>query len=231
MSARTDVDDEVELDYATLSELRGDDDGDGPLDHPCPLCGPDRSTEYNQTRPTLRTWHSEPGFITYFCVRCEAKGYAHANGAEVPQPRPRVVVPRPVKPRANGGDLQFVEQLWKEAMPGLSAEALDYFRWRGIWLHDMPEDGVLRFHPRCPWHGERIGCVLARYSDALSGEPRGIWRRIANSSPIRSRQADDARADGRLRDPAVPEGQHATGGRRGYRECVHRCHPGFDLSR
>lgn len=184
MSVRTDVDDEVELDYATLSELRGDDDGEGPLDHPCPLCGPDRSTEYNQMRPVLRTWHSEPGFITYCCVRCEAKGYAHANGKEVLQPRPRIAVPRPVKPRANGGDLQFVEQLWKEAMPRLPAEALDYFRWRGIWLDGMPEDGVLQFHPRCPWHGERLGCVLARYSDALSGEPRGIWRRIAKSSPF-----------------------------------------------
>jgi hypothetical protein len=55
------------LDYATLSELRGDEDGDGPLDHPCPLCGPDRRSEYNQTRPVLRTWKPGPGFITYCC--------------------------------------------------------------------------------------------------------------------------------------------------------------------
>jgi hypothetical protein len=41
-----------ELHYAILDALRGDDDDySGQLDHPCPLCGPGRSTEYNQTRP------------------------------------------------------------------------------------------------------------------------------------------------------------------------------------
>jgi hypothetical protein len=83
------------LDYATLSELRGDSEDEGPLDHPCPLCGPERRAEYNQTRPVLRTWKPGPGFITYNCARCGAKGYAHADVEELLQPRPRMVVPPP----------------------------------------------------------------------------------------------------------------------------------------
>jgi hypothetical protein len=214
MSVCTDVDDELALDYVTLALLRGDDDGDGPLDHACPLCGPDRSTEYNQMRAVLRTWQPEPGFITFYCARCEAKGYAHANGKEVLQPRPRVAVPRPLKPRATGGGLQFAEQLWDEAMPRLPADALDYFRWRGIWRDGMPEDGVLRFHPRCPWHGERTGCILgALHRCADRRAARDLAPDSQRLAEIRSRESDDARADGQMRDPALPEGRQAAGGR------------------
>ena len=107
MSARSDSDDDDVLDYDTLFELRGDDaDYEGPLDHPCPLCGPNCRREYNRTRPVLRTWKPSPGFITYYCAGCEAKGYAHADTEQLLlQPRPRMVVPRPVKPTS--GDLRL----------------------------------------------------------------------------------------------------------------------------
>ena len=91
------------LDFATLDALRGDDDGyDGPLDHPCPLCGPERESEYNQTRPVLRTWRLTPIIITSICMRCEAKGAVEASMEELlnPQPRPQGKrTPPPVKPR------------------------------------------------------------------------------------------------------------------------------------
>jgi hypothetical protein len=64
---------EDKLDFATLSELRGD--GEGPLDHPCPLCGPDRKSEYNQARPVLRTWEPAPGFITFYCSRLRSQRF------------------------------------------------------------------------------------------------------------------------------------------------------------
>jgi Toprim domain len=166
------------LDYATLSELRGDDDGDGPLDHPCPLCGPDRRSEYNQTRPVLRTWKPGPGFITYYCARCGAKGYAHASGVELT--RPSMVVRPPVKPRAV--DLHYVERLWLQASHDLPAKVIAYFEWRGIRLARVPK-GALKFHPQCPWEGERHGCIVARYSDAVTGELRGLWRRFYGEKP------------------------------------------------
>jgi hypothetical protein len=77
MTAIIDPQDEDALDYATLDALRGDDDGyDGPYDHICPLCGPGRASEYNRTRPTLRTWRLGPGAISYNCQRCKVHGSA-----------------------------------------------------------------------------------------------------------------------------------------------------------
>ena len=167
--------DEV-LDYATLAELRGDDvEYNGPLDHPCPLCGPERRSEYNQTRPVLRTWKPGPGFITYNCARCEAKGSAHAYAEELTEPRARMVVRPPVRPST---DLHYVERLW-EAAASNHPVIKGYFRWRGIPLDHVPR-GVLRYHPECPWWKKKQPCILARFTDALTGEPRGIWRRSAD---------------------------------------------------
>jgi hypothetical protein len=177
MSALTDPD-EVALDYVMLAALRGDDiTYEGPLDHACPLCAPDRSTEHNRTRPTLRTWKPGPGFITYYCPRCEAKGHARASASDMMQPRPKTVMPRPIKPSARSGDISGANRLWNAATPVLPASVKAYFRWRGIPLDDVPK-GALRFHPQCPWRSAKTGCIVARFSDAATGEARGIWRRI-----------------------------------------------------
>ena len=162
----------IELDFATLSALRGDDDGE--LDHACPLCGPDRQSESNQTRKVLRTWAPKPGFITFYCSRCEAKGSVQANVTQILQ-QPRKL--RPAKPpRDDKHRLAYVEKLWSKAETKLPAEAVAYFRWRGIALDDVPE-GALRFLSTCPWLGKTALCIVARYTDALTGEPKGIWRR------------------------------------------------------
>ena len=89
----------TELDFATLSQLRGD--GDGPLDHPCPLCGPERIAELNQQRKVLRTWELTPGVITFYCARCEARGSAQANAAQMLQ-RPRKL--KPTRPPSDDKD-------------------------------------------------------------------------------------------------------------------------------
>ena len=84
MSARSEPDDDDVLDYDTLFELRGDDgDYEGPLDHPCPLCGPELPAGVQSHAPSAADLEAAPGFITYYCARCEAKGYAHAD-AECP---------------------------------------------------------------------------------------------------------------------------------------------------
>jgi hypothetical protein len=175
------LDDEEDrrLNYATLYALRGDDVSyEGPLDHPCPLCGPDRSEEYNRTRPTLRTWKPSPGFITYNCARCGAKGHANAGDEFDMEPPAALVFAKPVKPRTTKADLYYVNLLWDKATPDLPAKVKAYFKWRGIPLDDVPK-GTLRFHTKCPWgRGQKTGCILARYSDAVTGEPRGIWRRM-----------------------------------------------------
>jgi hypothetical protein len=154
---------EIGLDYATLAELRGD--GEGALDHACPLCGPDRRSEYNRTRKVLRTWEPSPGFITYYCARCEAQGYANANAASRSSSSRRAASPSPRQ--EDPLRLAHVEQYWQRASPTLPWSVVAYFRWRGLDFKNVPS-GVFRY---------RDGCIVARYSDPSTGAPKGVWRR------------------------------------------------------
>lgn len=168
-----------DLDFALLVAMRGEKDGDGPLDHPCPICGPERSTPETQSAPKLRTWRPAPDCITYFCARCEAKGVAQASDPPRPNPLPRWVPP-PTKPRASKGENDwYAKELW-DASTELPAKARNYFKRRGIPIGDVPE-GALRFHPECPWGHNRVPAIVAHYTDAVTGEGRGIWRRSLRS--------------------------------------------------
>jgi phage/plasmid primase-like uncharacterized protein len=80
---------------------------------------------------------------------------------------------------------QRAEQTWQEASPTLGPPAIDYLARRGISLDDVPESGGLRWHPACPWELGTKSCVVARYTDIVTGEPRGIWRRpITGEKPM-----------------------------------------------
>lgn len=59
----------------------------------------------------------------------------------------------------------------------LKSEALGYFDRRGIDIGVIPNQGSLRWHPRCRIDGNIKPCVIGRYTDALTNTPRGIWRR------------------------------------------------------
>jgi Toprim domain len=165
----TESGDATGFDYATLADLRGGEEG--ALDHACPLCGPGRHSEYNRARPVLRTWEPSPGFITFYCVRCEAKGYVHADGSQ----RLRSSSPRRQAPPPPDDTLRLaaVEQFWGRASPALPANVVAYFRWRGIELAAVPA-GVFRWH--------RCGEILARYSDPITGALKGVWRRPVDGS-------------------------------------------------
>jgi phage/plasmid primase-like uncharacterized protein len=81
--------------------------------------------------------------------------------------------------------LQRAEQTWQEASPTLAPPAVDYFARRGISLGDVPESAGLRWHPACPWELSTAPCLLARFTTALTNEPRGIWRRpITGEKPM-----------------------------------------------
>ena len=51
---------------------------------------------------------------------------------------------------------------------------------------DVPDHGGLRWHPVCPWEAGTAPCVVARYTDAVTAEPRGIWRRPITGEKPRS---------------------------------------------
>lgn len=72
---------------------------------------------------------------------------------------------------------ETVERIWREAVHIEGTPGALHFYKRGIDITMLPDFGGLRWHRQCPWEGGPKGCVIARYTDAITGEPRGIWRR------------------------------------------------------
>src|SRR5262249_46391066 len=66
---------------------------------------------------------------------------------------------------------------WEQAVAIEGTPGWTYFERRGIDLALVPDHGGLRWHPKCPWEARPIACVVSRYTDAITGEPRGIHRR------------------------------------------------------
>jgi hypothetical protein len=101
-------------------------------------------------------------------------------GDEQRQQRQAIAVTSPPK-AANDNDerklFETAHRIWGEtvAIAGTPGEA--YFASRGITLSEAPNYGGLRWHPRCPWENGTTPCVIGRYTDAITGEARGIWRR------------------------------------------------------
>jgi hypothetical protein len=144
------------------------------VDVPCPACAPLRKGDAAKRR-VLRTWQLTPGRISLHCVRCGIEGYVVADGG---------AVTNSAAARSDDGEderlrrkVEAADRIWRETYPiaGTAGEA--YLRKRGLELAAVPDHGGLRWHPRCPWKGGTTGCVVARYTDATTGEPRGIWRR------------------------------------------------------
>ena len=97
-------------------------------------------------------------------------------------PRQRVRVPRrtPVErtpDQDNARRSEIARDIWQTAKPAQGTLVETYLASRGIELASVPNYGGLRWHPRCPWQGGPIGCVVARFTDIVTGEPRGIHRR------------------------------------------------------
>jgi hypothetical protein len=73
--------------------------------------------------------------------------------------------------------LEAAERIWKESVGIAGTEGEKYFHRRGIPLEGVPDYGGLRWHPKCPWGDATEPCVVGRFTDTLTGESRGIWRR------------------------------------------------------
>lgn len=97
------------------------------------------------------------------------------------QPRPPSATAPAVKAANDDYEqekLEIARRIWQEAIPIKGTPGETYFQQeRGITLSDVPNYGGLRWHPRCPWENGTTPCVVARFTDAITGEPRGIWRR------------------------------------------------------
>jgi hypothetical protein len=68
-------------------------------------------------------------------------------------------------------------RIWRATIPIAGTPGAAYLSARGIDLGAVPDAGGLRFHPHCPWGATVAPCIVARFSDALTGELLGIRRR------------------------------------------------------
>ena len=82
--------------------------------------------------------------------------------------------------------LGVADRIWREAVSVAGSPGEAYLAGRGIDLTEVPDHGGLRWQARCPWGTGTAPCIIARYSDALSGAPRGIWRRPINGEKPKS---------------------------------------------
>lgn len=72
--------------------------------------------------------------------------------------------------------IQYCDRLWAETVP-LPPEAIAYFAVRGITLDEVPDQGGLRFHRAYPFDGITLPCIVARFTDPVTNELGGLWRR------------------------------------------------------
>lgn len=149
---------------------------------PCPRCGGDDRFWVNIRK---RIWG---------CRGCGVDGddiialVQHVDGVSFPDAIERLTgetgklvrTARPVQRQANDADdnLDRAADIWNNAGP-LGEEARAYFAKRCIDIDAVPDLGGLRWHPRCPWGsgGATAPCIVARFTNAITGDPRGVWRR------------------------------------------------------
>jgi phage/plasmid primase-like uncharacterized protein len=159
---------------------------------PCPVCG---GTDRFSVNLEKQLWN---------CRNCKKGGDVidlaqHLDGCsfidavetltgERFRGRPgRDVRARPEPPKFNEDDAagtKYALRLWREAKPLIESPAWLYLTrprrdgGRDIDLDVLPDvHSVLRWHPNCPWGGVRHGCMLALWTDVITGEPKAIHRR------------------------------------------------------
>lgn len=72
--------------------------------------------------------------------------------------------------------IQYCDRVWSQSAP-LPPEAIAYFARRGIAIDDVPDRGGLRFVRACAFDGVTLPCIVARFTDPVTNEPGGLWRR------------------------------------------------------
>jgi hypothetical protein len=92
---------------------------------------------------------------------------------------------RPRKPVDDRARVERAGAIWRETVPIFRTAGWDWLLARKIAIDDVPDHGGLRFHPRCPWGQGTTPCIVARFTDAITGAPLGIHRRpIGGGKPM-----------------------------------------------
>ena len=75
--------------------------------------------------------------------------------------------------------LKYASRIWNEAVPIIGTPGEAYLNNRGIIPDEVPDQGGLRFHPRCPWEKGTTPCIVSRFAAESS------YRRAARNPPPR----------------------------------------------
>src|SRR5262249_50447965 len=148
----------------------------GELVGPCPACG---GTDRFAVHLRKQIWN---------CRQCTKGGdvidlVQHIDSVSVreaiatltsEQARPMRPATAAPPPKVDNDDherqqLKRAGRIWREAVGIAGTPGEAYFESRGIPLSDVPNYGGLRWHPRCPWEGGTAPCVIARFTDAITG--------------------------------------------------------------
>lgn len=151
---------------------------------PCPRCGGTDRFGVNVQKQIWNCRHCQKGGDIIALVQ-HLDGVAFRDAVKTligmsPRPKPPAskLTPEPKQP----GSIEAAERIWRETVAIAGTPGEDYLERRGVALNRVPNHGGLRFHPRCPWEGRTTPCVVARFTDAITGEARGIWRRPIDGS-------------------------------------------------
>jgi Toprim domain-containing protein len=143
----------------------------GTFSLPCPYCAPNK--RYSSRFQVKRASYSK---ASYHCFYCGRSGSVHADGPIDPGKEEEAVR---LAAEHDAERTTLALKWWDEAEK-LPSIALQYFAARKI--HELPPnmDGVLRWHPSCPFgRGHpRQAVMLALFRDALSDEARAIHRTV-----------------------------------------------------
>jgi DNA polymerase I-like protein with 3'-5' exonuclease and polymerase domains len=122
---------------------------------------------HNDPNPSLQIYPDGH----YHCYGCGA----HGDIEELPEATP---VPAPNAAQNNADTLKRGIQLWQAAVSIRGTLAEQYLiETRKLDLAILPDiDAVLRFHPRCPFDGNKYPCLIALFRDVETDEVAGIHR-------------------------------------------------------
>lgn len=166
---------------------------------PCPVCG---GTDRFRITPAKNLWHCRRdcarggdtialmmharrlSFPEAVAALASEKFVERPSGAPPSRPTPCPQTLRGPREDPQRGVTSLVRHLWNQAGPIAGTPGEAWLGKRGIRLNDVPEGGGLRYHPTCPYGpGRTMPCILARLTDAVTGQWCGLHRRALAPPP------------------------------------------------
>jgi hypothetical protein len=137
----------------------------------------------------MRVWRLDGGF-TYNCMRCGARGFAHADGparsaqSAIERMTARVrAAQRESEEKADEAErTRKALAIWDEAQHPRGTPVETYLAGRGLALPDQAAGEAIRFHPRCKFGLARVPAMVALVRDVATDEPKAIHRTAITES-------------------------------------------------